>query len=360
MTARVRFGVVGAGMGAQYAAALAAHPDVELAAGCARTLESALRLGAVGTFTSYEQMLAEAALDAVVIATPNNLHHPMALAALEAGLHVACDKPLALNADEARELAARAARAGLVTFVPFTWRFLPAAQRIKELLDDGFVGRPYHVTVWYLVCGWGDPHGPFRWQHDAAQAGSGALGNLASHPIHIVDWWLGRPTRVCSLLATPVAERALPEGRRAPVTVDDTCAFLGELEDGTPMTLQASSIAHGPRVDLRISVHGSDGALVLENDWSAPDAAIGRVRATRAGQGAWRELPLAAETTPGATPFAGCVARMVDELVGAIRTGRPARPDFGDGVRVQEVLDAVLASAAARGWMPVGAVEAVR
>src|SRR5262245_30808020 len=106
----MRVGVVGAGMGAQYAAAFAARGD-EVAAVCARTAESARtfaeRFGA-RPFTSYEELLAAGGLDAVIVAVPNALHHPVALAALDAGLHVACDKPLALDAREARELAARA------------------------------------------------------------------------------------------------------------------------------------------------------------------------------------------------------------------------------------------------------------
>src|ERR1044072_1384216 len=110
--------------------------------------------------------------------------------------------------------------------------------------DAGFIGRPYHVNVRYYNLGWGDTQGPMRWQYDKAQAGSGALGNLGSHCIHLIHWWLGGFRRVCAMLSTGVKERTPPSGGdRVPVDVDDSCAFLGELTDGTPVVFNASSVA---------------------------------------------------------------------------------------------------------------------
>ena len=179
MTDLLRVGVVGAGIGAGYIAGLQRQPGVEVTALCART---PTRLKPVAekyhiphTYTDYEQMLAQAPLDVIVVATPNHLHHPMTLAALDAGKHVLCDKPLALNAAQAREMVERVEQVGRKHFVPFTWRFLPAALYMQEIIAAGFVGRPYHINVRYYNHAWGDLHGPMRWQYDKTQAGSGAL-----------------------------------------------------------------------------------------------------------------------------------------------------------------------------------------
>ena len=362
MTERLRVGVVGGGIGEEYVSAFARNPDAEVVAVCTRTPESAERLarryGIGGRYTDHAAMLEREALDVVVVAVPNYLHHPITLAAIEAGAHVVCEKPLALSVHEAVAMTLRAEELRRRHFVPFTWRFLPAARRMKELLSSGFVGRPYHVDVRYFVCGWGDPHGPMRWQYDAASAGSGSLGNVGSHAVHLVQWWLGDFRKVCTLLKTLVPERATPNGATEAVSVDDTCALIAELHDGTPVVFHTSSVAHGPRVDVEIRVHGSDGALVFEDDWSSDDASLGRVRATREGDGGWTRLQvssdrLAEELVAPSAPLRACFERMAAEVVAAVRDDRPAVPSFHDGVRVQRVLDAALRSAAAASWEAV-------
>jgi len=364
MAALLRAAVAGTGIGDEYVRALARVPDVEVVAVCARSAESADRLadrhGVAARYTSFEAMLEREAPALVVVATPNRLHAPMTLAALDAGAHVVCEKPLGLTLAEAREMALRANELGRTSFVPFTWRFLPAAMRAKELLDGGFVGTPYHVFARYFVRGFGDPHGPMRWQFDAAEAGSGALGNIASHAIHLADWWLGGFRRLRASLATHVGERARPDGgARAVVSVDDTCSLLAELDGGASLALTASLVAFGPRVSVEIGVLGSDGAIVLDDEWGTAAAATGRLRGARAGETGWSELPLPAgdETADAAAPFRGCFSRMAHEVVAAVREGRPAAPSFEDGVRVQAVLDAALRSAAESSWVELEAVE---
>src|SRR5262245_42562506 len=361
MSYPLRVAVAGAGIGEQYVASFAGHPDAEVVAVCTRTPGSGTHLTSrydVGrSYTDYETMLEREAPEIVVVAVPNHLHSPMTLAALEAGAHVVCEKPLALDLDEALEMVSRAEERRRCTFVPFTWRFLPAAVRMSELLAAGFVGRPYHVSIRYFVCGWGDPHGPMRWQYDAAAAGSGTLANIGSHSIHLVQWWLGDFRRVCALLGTLVPERLTATGTRAHVSVDDTCVLLGELEDGTPVALDASSVAYGPRVDLAIRVSGSDGALVFEDDWAAADAHLGRLRGARAGDAGWTPIEVPhggtrADSGRG-TPLGVCFDRMAAEVVSAVRENRTARPSFRDGLRVQRVLDAALRSAARESWQTV-------
>lgn len=359
----LRVGVIGAGVGAGYVAGFQRQPGVEVTAICARTparagpLAEKYRIPRV--YTDYEAMLAKEPLDIVVVATPNDLHHPMTLAALNADKHVLCDKPLALNVAQAREMVERAEQVGRRHFVPFIWRFLPAAAYMKEIIAAGFIGQPYHVNVRYFNCGWGDPAGPMRWQYDKAQAGSGALGNLGSHAIHLIHWWLGNFRRVCAMLTTAVKERAWPDGRgRVPVHVDDICAFLGELDDGTPVVFNASSVALVSRIDVEIGVFGSEGSLIFRDNWGAPDAGTGRILAFRKNDQVPSLVPIPGRLSGEFldmpdyyTPSRTCFTRMAAEFVSAIREDRPAAPNFHDGLRVQEVIDAVLRSAAEEGWV---------
>jgi predicted dehydrogenase len=284
----------------------------------------------------------------------------MTLAALGAGKHVVCDKPLALNAQQAREMLARAEQVGRRHFVPFIWRFVPAAAYMKEMIAAGFLGQLYHVNVRYFNLGWGDLRGPMRWQYDKAQAGSGSLGNIGSHAIHLIHWWFGGFQQVCAMLTTAVKERQLPDGGKAPVQVDDICAFLGRLDDDTPVVFNTSSVALVRRNFLQIDIFGSDGSLIFQNDWGAEDAHIGRIYAMRRNDYAPTLVPIPArlvgeflDMPDYYTPFRTCFTRMAAEFVSAIREDRPAAPNFHDGLRVQEVIDAVLKSAAEACWVTV-------
>jgi predicted dehydrogenase len=361
----LRVGVVGAGIGAAYVAGFQRQPGVEVTSVCAR---STRRLDPLvekyripHAYTNFEEMLARDALDIVVIATPNYLHYPMVMASLEAGLHVLCDKPMALDTNQAREMASRADELRLKHGVAFTWRYLPAAAYMKEIIASGFLGKPYHLNVQYFVRTWADSALPIRWQLDKAQSGSGALGNLGSHVIHLVHWWLGSFRRVCAMMTTVVPERAAETaGTRVPIEVDDTCSFLGELENGTAAVFSASSVAWVQHVFLRISLFGSEGSLIFEDDWGEKDAMNGRILAMRKNEVAPALVAIPARLTGEFldmpdyyTPLRACFSRMADEFVTAIREDRPASPNFHDGVLVQEVIGAVLQSQAVTGWVTI-------
>lgn len=364
---KLRIGVVGAGIGAGYIAGFQKQPEVEVAAVCARTparvsaLAERYRIATV--YTDYTAMLAEAALDGVVIATPNHLHHAMTLEALEAGQHVLCDKPLALEVAQARAMVERAEQRGRRHFVPFVFRFLPAAAYVKEIIASGFLGRLLHVNARYYVLGWGDLYGPMRWQYDRRQAGSGSLGNLGSHMLHLIHWWLGDIRRVCASLTTAIPERATPDGRGlAPVDVDDVCVFVGELADGAPLVFNTSSVAHVARTRMEVDLFGTEGSLTFQHGWGTDYELTGAIQAMRRGDIAPQRLSLPARLVDEFaalpdyyTPMRGCFTRMAAEFVGAIREGRPAQPNFRDGLRVQEVMAAVMRSAEARQWVDVSA-----
>lgn len=364
MTEPLRVGVVGAGIGAGYIAGFQKQLNVHVAAVCARTLKNieplAKRYTIPHLYTGLDEMLAQEPLDIVVIATPNNLHHGMTLQVLDAGKHVICDKPLAMNADEAQEMADRAEAVGVKHFVPFILRFLPAAQYMREIIDTGFLGRVMHVNVRYYVHGWGDMLGPMRWQYDLAQAGSGTLGNIGSHAIHLVNWWLGDIRRVSALMSTAVTERKWADGTTAPIAVDDVCAFIGELDGGVPIVFNTSSVALVTRALTEIEIFGTEGSLKFQQDWGAEYAQTGGIVAMRRNdttplrveiparlKGEFTDMP--DYYTPVRTNF----SRMAAEFVNAIQEDRPAAPNFHDGVRVQRVMDAVIQSVKTRAWVEV-------
>ena len=365
MTDELRVGVIGAGIGAGYIAGFQCQPNVEVVALCARTrtrIEPLAKKHAIPyLYTDYQKMLADDALDIVVVATPNNLHYPISMAVLEAGKHIVCDKPLALNAIEAQKMTNRADQAQVKHFVPFIWRFLPAAIYMKEIIESGFLGQTHHVHVRYFNLGWNNLQGPMRWQYDKTQAGSGALANLGSHAIHLIHWWLGGFQRVCAMLTTAVKERDSLDGiGKVPVTVDDTCAFLGELEDSTPVVFHTSSVALVERVNVEIGIFGSEGSLIFQDNWSAEDASTGRINAMRKGDIVPTQLAIPTRLVTDFldapdyyTPFRACFGQMTAEVVNAIREDRPAEPNFHDGLRVQEVIDAVLLSADEARWIEV-------
>jgi predicted dehydrogenase len=197
-------------------------------------------------------------------------------------------------------------------------------------------------------------------QYDLAQAGSGTLGNIGSHVIHLVQWWLGDIRRVSAMMCTAVKERKWQDGTTVPVTVDDVCAFIGELEGGVPIVFNTSSVALVTRGFTEIEIFGTEGSLKFQHDWGADYALTGGIVAMRRNdmlpvrveiparlKGEFTDMP--DYYTPVRTNF----TRMTAEFVNAIREDRPAAPNFHDGVRVQRVMDAVIKSVEAKAWVEV-------
>jgi predicted dehydrogenase len=354
--ARYRVGIAGAGIGVRYARSFQRLPDVEVVALCAASRErsqpAAHELGIAGVYTSFDAMLAECALDIVVVATPNDLHHAQTLAAIETGAHVVCDKPLALDSAQARDMLDAATRRGVRHIVPFWLRFVPAIARAREVLAGGSLGTPVFVDVRFLNCGWGDPEGPMRWQFERARAGSGALSNIGSHAIDALHWLAGDVRRVCATTAIAVPVRRWPDGREAHPDADDTAAFVAELADGAPVCFLASHVAYAARSAFAMSVHCRAGSVAVSLDTTSADPR-GRVSVMRRGDGAPHDETLPAPADGSHDLVEGPYNAIARELIDAIREGRAASPDFTDGLRTQATIDAALASVASGGWAEI-------
>jgi predicted dehydrogenase len=337
MSGKVRIGVVGTSWwaDAMYLPALARHPlaDVRGIVGGSRpahTREFAARWGIPAAHDSLGDMLAAEPLDALLVLTPNSNHFESVMAGLERGLHVLCEKPLALSAGRARLMAEAAERAGVITMVPFTYRFMPVNRYVKELVDEGYIGRPYHLNMRYYT-GYGRS-GDYLWRFDAGEAGSGVSGDIGSHWIYLARWFYGEVDAVTAVFTHTVPRAPRPDG--APFeAADDSAMILLEFANG----------ATG-------SLHGSAGTLHTTTDWIR----VQRVEGCRDGEPEVRELPIPDRIFGNARRDTvhdtyRDVFREQDNMtrgfVTAIANGAPASPDFRDGLAVQRVLDAAARSA---------------
>jgi predicted dehydrogenase len=329
--------------------------------------EAAGRLGWEGTETDWRRLLDRDDVDLVDICTPGDSHAEIAIAALEAGKHVLCEKPLANTVAEAEAMAAAAERArtrGVRAMVGFTYRRVPAIALARRLVADGRLGQIRHVRAQYLQDWIADPAAPITWRLQKERAGSGALGDIGAHIVDLTQYVLGElVTGVSATLETFVKQRPLPAspgdlsgvGSQAlgAVTVDDAAVFLARFAGGALATFEATRFATGRKNALRIEVNGSAGSLAFDledmnvlhfHDATEPAAVAGfrRILVTEPEHpyvGAWWPAGHVLGYEHGFT-------HQVVDLVTAIAKGDDPTPSFADGLQVQHVLDAVERSAA--------------
>ena len=311
--------------------------------------EAGEQAGIEARYRDYREVLARDDIDVVMIATPNSLHEPIAVAALQAGKHVLCEKPLALSLDGARRMAAAARDAGRVTAVNHRYRWVPSARYLKELLESGEVGEIRQIFMNYFNALVVDPNTPIQWRQTRAEGG-GVLADIGSHLIDMGLWLLGPIRRVRCDLRTFTRERPTTENGMATVDVDDAATCQLEFASGAVGVMNASGVCLGRGNYQRIEVYGTSGGIVYEID--APGDAGGDRLQVCFGAAQHRTAGMApAPTLPrhASTPL-----DLFLDFFQAIHDGRPALVTFDDAVRVQEVLDAAERSAAGGGvWVDV-------
>jgi predicted dehydrogenase len=360
----VKVGVVGGGFGRTHILAYRATPGVEITAFCQRTKSSAERVarefGIPHVFTDYREMLSQAGLDAVSLTTPTNLHLAMALDAFDHGVSVLCEKPLAMNKEDAAAMLRRAEEARVIHMTSFNFRFVPAFYRMKELMDEGYVGsRVLHVEATWFTERRADPTLQFGWRDQKEVVGFGAMGDVGVHLIDLVRWLAGEFKRVSSQQAIFINERSLADGSgKREVTVEDCAVFIGELTGGGLVSFAANAAARGSAYQ-EIRILGNDGMLRAAVDRAKPDWMIGELWGARGG-GDTRHLPIPQRLTEhsitgGQTRAARetIFANLTRLLAHGIRTGEQPSPSFRDGLEAQKVLDAVEQSARRGTWIPV-------
>jgi predicted dehydrogenase len=333
----------------------------ELAVVCGRDEHAVVSFadhwGWQSTETDWRTVIERDDIDLVDICTPGSSHAAMAIAALEAGKHVLCEKPLANTVEEAEamvEAAAKASANGVRSMVAFNYRRVPAIELARRLIADGRLGRIHHVRAVYLQDWIVDPAFPLVWRLRAEDAGSGALGDIGSHIVDLSQHLIGqRITGVSGLTETFVKSR--PGGE---VTVDDAALALARFDGGAIATFEATRFATGRKNGLRIEVNGSTGSLAFDLErlnelelFDGTDPAVSqgfrRVLVTEADHpwvGAW--------WPPGHTiGWEHTFTHEVKDLLDDIAAERDPSPSFADGLRVQRVLDAIAASAASGSWL---------
>ncbi|MFF0383065.1 Gfo/Idh/MocA family protein [Streptomyces sp. NPDC004286] len=315
------------------------------------------RHGWAATETDWRALIARDDVDLVDICTPGDSHAEIALAALAAGKHVLCEKPLANTVEEAEAMAEAAEEAyerGQLAMVGFNYRRVPAVALARRMITEGRLGTVRHVRVSYLQDWLVDPEFPLTWRLRKETAGSGALGDLGAHVIDVAQYLAGEKLAgVSALTETFVRQRPLLEGGSGPVTVDDAAVFTGRFASGALGSFEATRYATGRKNALRIELNGERGSLAFDlerlNELSFHD---GTEPGTHAG---FRRILvtepdhpyLDAWWPPGhGLGYEHTFVHQARDLVHAIAEGRRPVPSFSDGLEVQRVLAAVEESAA--------------
>jgi predicted dehydrogenase len=326
------------------------------------------RLGWAAVETDWRALIARDDVQLVDIAAPGDLHAPIAIAALAAGKHVLCEKPLANTLAEAEAMRAAADAAypgGARAMTGFNYRRVPALALARRLVEQGRIGSLRHFRAVYLQDWLADPDAPMTWRMRAERAGSGALGDLGAHVIDLARYLTGdEVTGVSAISETFVRERPLADGHvadgpvaeggaRGTVTVDDAVVFTGRLASGALASFEVTRYATGRKNGLRVELNGSAGSLAFDlerlNELEFFDASD-----DSAGSGFRRIL-----VTEGSHPYLSgwwppghtlgwehTFTHQARDLLTAIAAGDQPSPSFAEGLAVQRVLDAVARSAA--------------
>jgi predicted dehydrogenase len=331
-------------------------PDTKVVALCdsnPQVLEAASRAsGIAATYQNYQDALKRDDVHAVVIATPNFIHAPIALAAVAAGKHVMCEKPIAMNLDEAMRMYRAAEATNVRHMTAFTYRFGPGMRYADHLVHSGAIGRPYHFRAQRFQ-DWDARN--LGWRQVKKLAGTGELGDMLSHRIDYGHLLIGPIRRLVADL-----RRFLDTRQGAPSDLEDWVAILSEFDADVTGVMESTKLAigrgeghHGQDV---CEVNGSEGTVVYTTQRPL------EIRMGNAGAKDLETVPVPKEflVWPGSPrdprqgdPLATFRYDQDFEFIDAIRNRRPCRPSFLDGARAQAVMDAAMLSAQERRWVDV-------
>lgn len=357
----IRVGVLGTSWwaDAMYLPAITAHPDATVVGVCGRGAAKAEALAAAWDVpwvtVDSDEFLDPDRLDAVVVATSNESHEPLTMTALDRGLDVLCEKPIATSVAGAGRMAARAAELGAITLVPFTYRYMPTNQYVKRLLEEGYVGRPHHLNVRYFT-GYAREPG-YNWRFDTGIAGSGVLGDLGSHWLHLARWLLGEIDQIGCVTGHAYDRPDRPDGGDYERS-EDSAIMTVRYTNGAYGTLQVSAVCwEGTDFNQthHLDLHGTDGTIYSVNDWSATQEVRG-VRAGERGPAALLPIPddiWGAARRDRVHDTYRDVFRVNRSMTGAwieaIASRHPAEPGLAEGARVQRLIELAQQSAASDG-----------
>ena len=351
----IRTGIIGASFARQaYLPALRAIEDVEVSAIASARMSSAQaaadEFGIPRVYDDWQRMIAENEFDLVGIATPTVYHAPMTLAALRAGAHVLCEKPMAMNQDESAEMLATAESLNRLHIIGHELRFNPNRRKIKSLIDSGAIGAVRHVNIVNISASWGDPasHAAGHWLA-RTDMGGGRLGANGSHQLDLLRFWLGDIGAVSGQLATLAAARIDKDSGAAWIaSADDQFSFTAEMQSGALCSVFVSSAArHG--TGNQTQIFGSEGTIMLADG----DEKLLVARSGEDFEDMSERDPNADLPGLGAGIWNVSFVALIQELTAAIRQGRRLSwgATFADGHQCQLAMVAIRRSSRERRWV---------
>ena len=315
--------------------------------------------------TDWRSVVESPEVDVIDICTPNAEHLPVLEAAIAAGKHISCEKPLCTNLADARRVWAAARRAGIRHQITAEYRFLPALAQARRLVREGFVGDIFHFRGLYLHAGYIDPARPIVWRLRRAATGGGVLMDLGPHVLDLMRLLVGDAAEVSGNLRTFIPERPLAErpGESAAVDVEDAAQALLRFPGRAVGSLEVSRCATGAEDELRLEIHGSRGALafnLMDPNWlytydataAEPERGFRRLATVQR-----YPAPAVAPAPKFSIGWTRAHVAAQHAFLTAVAEGRAAEPGFGDAVAVHAHIDAIYRAAAAGGWVAVPGTE---
>jgi predicted dehydrogenase len=366
---RIRIGILGSGFARKVQIpAFQSCDGAEIVSIASASLENAKaaadEFGIAHYTADWRETVSRDDVDLVCITTPPKLHREMTLAAIENRKHVLCEKPMAMNVAEAREMTDAASNADVLALIDHELRFQPGRLHAYKLLRDGAIGKVRHAKTYFQAPHRGNPNLPWNWWSDAAQGG-GALGAIASHVIDSFRWFLG--TEISSVfcqLQSQIKQRPGSDGKPKVVTSDDESLLVlrfadGELTDDAT-GLVSMSMTEYPKYRHRVEFYGSDGSLAIE---ARGEVFIAKAEPDTEWQEVGVDFGAPIEGVPD-TGFSSGFTEFAPKIIDALRNGKTSvegAATFDDGLAVQRVLDAARESdrtgSAAK---PIGSADPAR
>ena len=345
---------------------LAVEPVMKVA--CGRQIDDHIKAfaeqyGWESVSDQWEDVVSDPDIDIVDISTSNKSHYPIAMAAIMAGKHVICEKPLAMTAEQAQEMYSAASKAGIVHMTAFNYRQVPAIIYAKEMINAGKIGDIRHFDAVYYQDWLLDPEFPFVWRNDITEAGSGAHGDMNAHLVDLARYLVGEIVDVSGTQTIFVKERPTGTGpEKRQVTADDATSFLCHFDNGALGSFITSRFATGRKNYLKFELFGSKGSLKFELE--RLNELQYYATSDEQGDQGFRTILV----TENVHPFINAwwppghiigwehtFIHEVKQFLDAIAQKADASPSFFDGWRTQQVMDAVVSAAEKKQWMRVDA-----
>ncbi len=342
--------------------------DVRLHTICGRNAAAVKKAGKQygwdHTATDWREVVANPDIDVIDINTPNDSHAEIAIAAAKAGKHILCEKPLAMDVKQCRQMLQAVKKAKVVHMICHNYRRIPAIAQAKKMIDEGALGQIRHYHARYAQSWLVDPKAPRLWRMQKQYAGSGAHGDINAHIIDLGRYLVGEFDEVSGQMHTFIKQRPLPDNPKklGRVSVDDAAQCIGRFKNGALANLEATRYATGRKNRIHIEINGSDGSLefnledmnrlkyfdntVPEDRQGFADIIVTQQKGVHPYVGQW--------WPPGhIIGYEHTFVHTIADFVNAVAKGKSVQPTFEDGLKNQQVLEAVEKSAETRRWVKV-------